>query len=68
MALNTKFPTHPKPPGKPKLGPLIPVIEAILAADVTAPPKPHEISKIRESTSACAGKSSGMDGIVMYRW
>jgi hypothetical protein len=28
-----------KPPGKPKLGPLIPVIDAILAGDVTAPPK-----------------------------
>jgi hypothetical protein len=28
-----------KPPGKPKLGALIPVIYAILAADVTAAPK-----------------------------
>jgi hypothetical protein len=28
-----------KPPGKPKLGPLIRVIDAILAADMMAPPK-----------------------------
>jgi hypothetical protein len=28
-----------KPPSKPKLGPLIPVIDTILAADVTAPLK-----------------------------
>ena len=34
-----------KPPGKPKLGPLIPVIDAILAADVAAPPKPRQTAK-----------------------
>jgi hypothetical protein len=28
-----------KPPGRPTLGPLIPIIDAIPAADVTAPPK-----------------------------
>ena len=31
-----------KPPEKPKLGPVIPVIDTILAADVTAPPKQRE--------------------------
>jgi transposase len=34
-----------KPPGKPKLGPFIPVIDAILAADVTAPPKQRHTAK-----------------------
>ena len=32
-----------KPPVKPKLGSLIPIIDAILAADVTAPPKQRHI-------------------------
>ena len=36
-------------PSKPKLGPLIPVIDAILAADVTAPPKQrHTAQRIFE--------------------
>ena len=34
-----------KPPGKPKLGPLIPVIDAILAADMVAPPKQRHTAK-----------------------
>ena len=34
-----------KPPGKPKLGAFIPVIDAILAADVTAPPKQRHSAK-----------------------
>jgi hypothetical protein len=41
-----------KPPGKPKLGPLIPVIDAILAGDVTAPPKQrHTAQRIFEIAS-----------------
>jgi hypothetical protein len=45
-----RFPAPPgyvrsKPPGKPKLGPLIPVIDAILAADLTAPPKQRHTAK-----------------------
>ena len=48
-----------KPPGKPKLGPLIPVIDAILAADVTAPPTIHASSS-SESTcmQRCSSKST----------
>jgi transposase len=34
-----------KPPGKPKLGPLIPVIDAILAADMTAAPKQRHTAR-----------------------
>jgi transposase len=34
-----------KPPGKPKLGPFISVIDGILAADVTAPPKQRHTAK-----------------------
>ena len=37
--------TRVKPVGKPKLGPLIPVIDAILAADVTAPVKQRHTAK-----------------------
>ena len=34
-----------KPPGRPKLGPLIPVIDAILEADKTAPVKQRHTAK-----------------------
>ena len=34
-----------KPPEKPKLGPLVPVIAAILAADRSAPPKQRHTAK-----------------------
>ena len=34
-----------KPPEKPKLGPLTPVIDAILAADRSAPPKQRHTAK-----------------------
>jgi transposase len=34
-----------KPPGRPKLGPLIPVIDAILEADKTAPTKQRHTAK-----------------------
>src|SRR5689334_7285113 len=34
-----------KPPEKPKLGPLMPVIDAILAADRSAPPKQRHTAK-----------------------
>src|ERR1700724_2837048 len=34
-----------KPPERPKLGPLVPVIDAILEADKTAPPKQRHTAK-----------------------
>ena len=34
-----------KPPGRPKLGPLVPVIDAILEADKSAPPKQRHTAK-----------------------
>ena len=37
--------TRVKPVAKPKLGPLVPVIDAILAADVTAPAKQRHTAK-----------------------
>ena len=46
--------------GKPKLGPLIPVIDAILAADVTAPPKQrHKAKRIFERLQAEHGFTGG---------
>jgi hypothetical protein len=49
-----------KPPGKPKLGPLIPVIDAILAGDVTAPPKQrHTAQRIFERLKTKHGFTGG---------
>jgi len=49
-----------KPPGKPKLGPLIPVIDAMLAADLTAPPKQfHTAQRIYERLKAEHGFGGG---------
>jgi transposase len=56
-----------KPPGKPKLGPLIPVIDAILAADVTAPPKQrHTASRIFERLRAEHGFTGGYTVVKDY--
>ena len=56
-----------KPPGKPKLGPLIPVIDAILAADVTAPPKQrHTASRIFERLRAEYGFTGGYTVVKDY--
>ena len=48
-----------KAPERPKLGPLVPVIDAILDADKTAPPKQRHTAKriferLRESTASPA--------------
>jgi transposase len=56
-----------KPPGKPKLGPLIPVIDAILAADVTAPPKQrHTAKRIFERLRAEHGFTGGYTVVKDY--
>jgi transposase len=56
-----------KPPGKPKLGPLIPVIDAILAADVTAPPKQrHTAQRIFERLRAEHGFTGGYTVVKDY--
>jgi len=56
-----------KPPGKPKLGPLIPVIDAILAADVTAPPKQrHTAQRIFERLKAEHGFAGGYTVVKDY--
>jgi hypothetical protein len=49
-----------KPAEKPKLGPLTPVIDAIFAADVTAPPKQrHTAQRIFERLKAEHGYTGG---------
>jgi transposase len=56
-----------KPPGKPKLGPLIPVIDAILAADMTAPPKQrHTAQRIFERLRAEHGFTGGYTVVKDY--
>ena len=56
-----------KPPGKPKLGPLIPVVDAILAADVTAPPKQrHTAQRIFERLKAEHGFAGGYTVVKDY--
>jgi transposase len=56
-----------RPPGKPKLGPLIPVIDAILAADVTAPPKQrHTAKRIFERLTAEHGFAGGYTVVKDY--
>jgi transposase len=56
-----------KPPGKPKLGPLIPVIDAILAADMTAPPKQrHTAKRIFERLQAEHGFTGGYTVVKDY--
>lgn len=56
-----------KPPGKPKLGPLIPVIDAILAADVTAPPKQrHTAQRIFERLRTEHGFAGGYTVVKDY--
>jgi transposase len=56
-----------KPPGKPELGPLIPVIDAILAADVTAPPKRrHTAQRIFERLRTEHGFAGGYTVVKDY--
>jgi transposase len=56
-----------KPPGKPKLGPLIPVIDAILAGDVSAPPKQrHTAKRIFERLKAEHGFAGGYTVVKDY--
>jgi hypothetical protein len=56
-----------KPPGKPKLGPLIPIIDAILAADVTAPPKQrHTAQRVFERLKTEHGFSGGYTVVKDY--
>jgi hypothetical protein len=42
-----------KQPERPKLGPLVPVIDAILEADKTAPPKQRAIAANASSSKSC---------------
>jgi len=56
-----------KPPGKPKLGLLLPVIDAILAADVTAPPKQrHTAQRIFERLKTEHGFAGGYTVVKDY--
>jgi transposase len=56
-----------KPPSKPKLGPLIAVIDAILAADVTAPPKQrHTAQRIFERLKTEHGFTGGYTVVKDY--
>jgi transposase len=56
-----------KPPEKPKLGPMIPVIDTILAADVTAPAKQrHTAKRIFERLQAEHGYSGGYSVVKDY--
>ena len=56
-----------KPAGKPKLGPLIPVIDAILAADVVAPPKQrHTAKRIFERLKSEHGFGGGYSAVRDY--
>src|SRR4051794_26248578 len=45
---------HSKPPEKPKLGPLMPVIDAILASDRSAPPKQRHTAKPQQKSGGWA--------------
>ena len=56
-----------KPPGKPKLGAFIPIIDAILASDVTAPPKQrHTAKRIFERLQAEHGYTGGYTVVKDY--
>jgi len=56
-----------KPPEKPKLGPLIPVIDAILETDKSAPPKQrHTALRIFERLKAEHGYVGGYTGVKDY--
>jgi transposase len=59
--------TRSKPPAKPKLGPLIPVIEAILEADKSAPPKQrHTAKRIFERLKTEQGYTGGDTSVKDY--
>lgn len=59
--------TRTKPPAKPKLGPLLPVIDAILAADKTAPPKQrHTALRIFERLHSEYGYAGGYTCVKDY--
>lgn len=56
-----------KPPEKPKLGPLLPVIDAILETDKVAPPKQrHTALRIFERLKAEHGYAGGYTGMKDY--
>ncbi len=56
-----------KPPRKPKLGPLLPVIDAILEADKSAPPKQrHTALRIFERLKAEHGYTGGYTAVKDY--
>ena len=56
-----------KPPKKPKLGPLLPLIDAILKGDKTAPPKQrHTALRIFERLKAEHGYAGGYTGVKDY--
>ncbi len=56
-----------KPAEKPKLGAFLPVIDAILAADVTAPPKQrHTAKRVFERLKAEHGFSGGYSAVRDY--
>src|ERR1035438_2367804 len=56
-----------KPPGRPKLGALIPVIDAILEADRTAPVKQrHTAKRIFERLRDEHGYGGGYTGVKEY--
>jgi transposase len=56
-----------KPPGKPKLGLFIPIIDAILAGDVTAPPKQrHTAKRIFERLQTEHGFTGGYTVVKDY--
>jgi transposase len=59
--------TWTKPPRKPKLGPLLPVIDAILAADMLAPhKKKHTAKRIFERLRDEHGYSRGYTAVKGY--
>lgn len=56
-----------KPPEKAKLGPLLPVIDAIVTADQTAPPKQrHTALGIFERLQSEHGYPGGYTGVKVY--
>lgn len=64
--------TRTKPVGKPKLGPLLPVIDAILEADRTAPVKQRHTAKriferLRDEHGFCGGYTVVKDYVRLCR-
>jgi transposase len=56
-----------KPPARPKLGPFVSIIDAILAADMTAPPKQrHTAKRIYDRLRAEHGFDGGYSAVKEY--